>query len=533
MRAPFLARSTTAAPLARGAQRSLALATWGPLAAVFIVALILRLLWLDGYVTYYPDSYGQLRAASNLASLDFPVSYYYPPGIAVFLAPFFVVLPDTLLTMQAAIMLAGLALVPLAYLWCRTTTGDARAALLFAAAVALGATFVFHSRVGFFDVINTLLIGLTLLLAPAMVRRGLAAQAAYGLLVFAMVTVRYTNVIVLPALLLASLDWRSGRPIWRDALDRLRSRPVIVVGLVLLALFAVYLGTSSENLTRFGNSGYGSIIDFGGYLPRLGEYWRASLSGYEGSFTWQEAVAGGGLLALAAVGAHRLWHVNRALLAPVAYLVIVWSPVHAVYELFWARYTMPVFFLLLMLAALGLSRTLGWFRQLSRPWQRVSLVAFLTVAVSFFVGQQLAQDVLIYAHAGDVAKSEAAYEHIRGALRHVDGENAVLISSQALAVDRANEKIETLDLARFSASYGINADSAGRLLAWVQEEQAAEKTVYYHYTPYEDAGSRFQRYELGFDAYFTALGSAYELRELARASERPHRLYVLEPKPTE
>ena len=56
-------------------------------------------------------------------------------------------------------------------------------------------------------------------------------------------------------------------------------------------------------------------------------------------------------------------------------------------------------------------------------------------------------------------------------------------------------------------------------------------TVYYHYTPYEHTRSRLRRYELGFDAYFSALQGEFTLRELVRyPSATPvQRLYVLEP----
>jgi len=39
--------------------------------------------YLDGYVTFYPDTYAQLRAVQNLVSGHLPISYFYPPGVAI------------------------------------------------------------------------------------------------------------------------------------------------------------------------------------------------------------------------------------------------------------------------------------------------------------------------------------------------------------------------------------------------------------------------------------------------------------------
>src|SRR3990170_8757516 len=112
---------------------------WACLGTIVAAALAVRLYHLDGLVTYYPDSYAQLRAVDNLLSGHFPTSYLYPPGVALFLAPAFAVLPNTLVTMQATILVAGIALVLLAYGAGLATTGDRRAAPLLPPAGALGA----------------------------------------------------------------------------------------------------------------------------------------------------------------------------------------------------------------------------------------------------------------------------------------------------------------------------------------------------------------------------------------------------------
>ena len=529
--APALRTPWAAAPsfrLLHLAARSL---SWAPLGAILAGALFLRLYRLDGFVTFYPDTYGQLRGAENLLSAQFPISFFYPPGIALALAPVFAFLPQTLLTMQAAIVTAGMALIVLAYVICCVTTGDRRAGLFYAAAVALSVTFVFHSRVALFDVINTLLIALTLFLAPFVARRGPVVLLPYGLLVFAAVTVRYTNLILLPALFLASLELGSRSFSWRLVWDGLRSRATITVGLVVLALFGVYVATAFDSLVRFVNPQGDSVLDLGQYLPRLGQYLEAELLGYGREFRWQDGIAALGVLVLAVIGARRLWQTDRGLLVSVLYLIVAWLLVHGLYFAFWGRYVMPAFFFVLLLAALGLSTSLEWLRGRPRLWQRAGAAGLLTLAIASFAGLQLRQDVsAIQQNRGTPAsKSEAAYEEIRAVLRTLNGASSVLLSSQALAVDTANPALTTYDVVRHSERYGINSNAIDELLAYVRAQQADGKTVYYHYTPYEDTGSRLHRYELGLDAYFSALQREFSFEELVRASERPHRLYVLEP----
>jgi hypothetical protein len=121
---------------------------------------------------------------------------------------------------------------------------------------------------------------------------------------------------------------------------------------------------------------------------------------------------------------------------------------------------------------------------------------------------------------------EPAYDVIRDELQTLDGASSVVISSQALAIDRNG--VEVYDLIPHSGSYGINNDSVERLLDYVRTEQEEGMTVYYHYTEYEEVGSKFLVYEEGYDAYFEGLVDEYRLREVASADHRAQRLYRLE-----
>jgi len=130
----------------------------------------------------------------------------------------------------------------------------------------------------------------------------------------------------------------------------------------------------------------------------------------------------------------------------------------------------------------------------------------------------------------DVTQSkEDAYDQIRDVLRDLDGSRTTLLSTQALALDRSNSAMTSYDLIRHSETYGINADSIRRLLFYVRDQQALGRTVYYHYTEFEDLEVEFQKYEAGYDAYFRALRDEFSLREVVRATERQQqRLYVIE-----
>jgi hypothetical protein len=119
---------------------------------------------------------------------------------------------------------------------------------------------------------------------------------------------------------------------------------------------------------------------------------------------------------------------------------------------------------------------------------------------------------------------------IRNELRRIDGEQSVVISSQALAIDRANASMTTYDLIPHSGRYGIDDDSVDRLAGYVREQEIAGKTVYYHYTEYEDVASNFLIYEKGYDAYFEGLLDDYRMREVASDDVRAQGLYRLEPR---
>jgi hypothetical protein len=507
---------------------------WLALAPILAIGLFLRLYKMGGDpVTVYPDTYAQIRAIENLLSASFPISYLYPPGIAIALAPIFAFVPPTIHSMRVTIEVAGMALILVALLVSWHITRDRLAALFLALAVAVGAAFVFYSRVVWFDTINLLLVLATVMLAPCMSRRGTLALIAYGVLVFATVTVRYTNAVLLPVLFLASLEIGSQPLTLRDAFERLRSRPVIIVGSVIVALYLLYIATTIDSITRFFNPQAGSVVDLHNYFPRLARYIQASLVGYGDNFGWLGAAGAIMVAGLAAIGGRRLWHTNRAMMAPIALLLLAWSPVHALYNVFASRYAMPAFFFVLLLAGYGLATAIGWAMSRRRASSRALALCAVSVLATLTVGLQvgLTTSVLGRWPPSDVGQTrENAYNQIRDVLRDLDGTKTTLVSTQTLALDRSNPEMDAYDLIRHSETYGINEDSVDRLLAYIREEQAEGHAVYYHYTEFEDLEVEFQKYELNYLAYFDALRREFTMRGVVFASERQQRLYLIEPR---
>jgi len=508
-----------------------ALRRWLPLAALVLGAVALRVVNVTSVVTFYPDSYAQLQATDNLLSGDFPIGYYYPPGVAVALAPFFLVLPDTLVTMQFAIASAGIALVLLAYFIPARWLDDRRAGLFFAAAVALSVPFVIYSRVVWFDIINTLLIAVSLVLAPAVARRGTGSLVLYGVLVFTTVTIRYTNIIILPALLLASLPDAAAPLTVRRVLAHVRSRAVFTVGLVFAALMCAYIATAHETFTRLGNDNGGSVIDLAGYVPRVAHYVWVSLAGY-GVGAWPvEAVVVLTVLGLAIVGGRHLWVARPDFARPVFLLLIVWAPAHAPYEDFSNRYALPMVFFVLLLASIGLSELL---RSLPEFTERSRAVVGGLVAIGLVVaiGWHAAVNGIVITTwpPGDLSSSrEAAYDDIRTYLARLDAENVTVYSSQALAIDQANDDVSVYDLVRHANEHGINQTSAAQLADRVQDDLARGRVVYYHYSDFEDDPDRFARFEQGFDVYFAAIDERLPTRRAVTTVREDQRLYLIEP----
>lgn len=176
-----------------------------PLGGVLVLALFLRLYTLRVHA-WVPDTYEQMTAAIRLTRLEFPLSRLYPPGVAVTLAPVFLVLPASIASLQAVVVAASLALVAICFIGAARATGDRVVATLAAGGAATAPLFIYGARIGLFDAINAMWLTLAFMLVPAMRQRSFLALAAYGALLALAMNIRATNVAYLPALLI----WWSG-----------------------------------------------------------------------------------------------------------------------------------------------------------------------------------------------------------------------------------------------------------------------------------------------------------------------------------
>jgi hypothetical protein len=214
-------------------------------AAIVLLALLLRVCRLE-LQAWTPDTYEQLTAGRRLVAGEFPISGFYPPGVAITLAPAFLFFPQTLATLQGVIIGSSLVLVVVAYFTMRSATKNRSAPVLFALGVALAPQIVYFSRDGLFDVINTAWIVSAILVVPWLRGRSLLVFAAYGALLAVAMNIRATNPAFLPALVIYWTD------IGRVGFDRrairsaLACRPVAVAGAAMVASYALlaYAGGS-------------------------------------------------------------------------------------------------------------------------------------------------------------------------------------------------------------------------------------------------------------------------------------------------
>ena len=119
-------------------------------ASIVLLALFLRVYRLE-LQAWTPDTYEQLTAGRRLVAGEFPISVFYPPGVAITLAPAFLFFPQTLATQQGVIISASIILVAVAYFAMRSATNDRTAPVLLALGIALAPQIVYFSRDGFFD----------------------------------------------------------------------------------------------------------------------------------------------------------------------------------------------------------------------------------------------------------------------------------------------------------------------------------------------------------------------------------------------
>ena len=481
---------------------------WAVVIGFVAIALVARVygLVLQGWT---PDTYEQLEAARRLSDGELPISRFYPPGVAVTFAPFFLFLPATLETMVAINIGASLLLVVVVATQVRSATRDRGAALVAAGAVALSPWFVYFSRDVTFDVVNTLWVTAAILFVPSIRRCGWLGAGFFGVMVAVACTVRATNVLVLPAVLIYWIglaeDW-TPRGIARACT---RTQPVaalltFVASYLILTFIGGNFGTAATapvSLTHVpGNLAFNYLVCFG----------------------LQAAIV---VLPLAVLGGIEVWRRSPGLALASTYMILVFPLAFAPLPYANVRYSLPAFVFTLILAAHAPAAIREWCRR--RQWaadigrMRVSRVAIAGAycAIAFVALMFVSVDVWLVATWKDRAleSDESAYREMRPYLQNVP-DGSVVVGTGVLGVKDSNQRVEFIDLIDVSLRQGGNYPATVSAITSDLSAALLEgRSVFYVYTRLDEPGvsqegDNFGRPGPGFLAYYEALDRAYEMK---------------------
>lgn len=476
-------------------------------AGITALGLFLRTYRLE-IISVNFDTYEQLAATTRLLSADFPISRIYPSGIAVIMAVPMSILPRTVTTMQAVIIGCSVTLPAVAYVAVRRVSGDALAASLLGLAIALSPRMVYNSRFGLFDMVNALGLVLVIFLVPALRRRPLALFIAYGVLLAVVVSIRTTNLAVLPALAIYWLDPRARRPTPRDVSSAFLRQDVLAAGTSFLSVW-VLLALAGG----FARQASSAPFALHNYAARVVLYELFIFSDFA---VWL-------VLPLAILGAQRLWRVNPTVVAVATYMTVVWPVVHAPVAFFEDRYMFPALCFGLFLAAHGASDVLRRAHGSGRG------TALCVVALALFGGYQLALDGYLLQSwpARASVGAEAVYRELRPKIAALDG-GSLVITTHSRGLRAATPSVRYLDLIDQSLPSGIDAENTQAMLRVIRETQNEGRAVYYLYSDFEAEQRDIGLPGPTYDAYFSAVVGCFDIREIYRASSvEEFRLYEI------
>jgi hypothetical protein len=482
-----------------GSARRVAGVLAGPL-LIAGLAVFLRVYRLE-LQAWTPDTYEQLEAASRLVRGEFPLSRLYPPGVAVTLAPAFLLFPDALATMQAVIIAMSLAVVVLAYVWSRQLIDDERAALMAAFSVAVFPQFVYFSRDGLFDVMGTAYLLGSVFAARFVRDRGVMAGIGYGVLLAITMNIRATNPAIVPAILIYALapDFRANL---RRALPAMAAAGVIAVVLTMVGmLVGGWWGTTTNGATTFEK-----------LVPNIAFYLRT----IAGDFIFAPFV-----VPLAAAGAHRLWRRNPAFILMTGYMIIVWPAVHGPFIFANTRYMLPVVFLMLLLAAHGASALLS-----ARAPSRLALFKQTAApATALFLGLMLLSGAMIVRNWEDMSSrsNEAAFTELRPQLAELP-DDSLVVGAVLRGLRASNARVEYLDLIDHSLSTGNTPERIDEVVAQVAETLDEGRDVYYVYSAFESDEDSLGKGGTGYDAYFEAISDTFDVSVVYQATLETYRI---------
>jgi hypothetical protein len=479
-------------------------------AAIVLVALFLRVYRME-LEAWLPDTYEQLTASRNLVHGVLPPSPIYPPGVAVTMAPAMLLLPQTLATMQAVIVLASLVTIAVCYFGVKEATGDRLAAALLAIGVAIAPRMLYSARTGLYDTISTMWVVGTILLVPALRRRGVVSAALFGVALSIATTVRGSNAAFLPAIAIYWSGIGTTGVSWGGAARTLVDRRAFVAGgamaatSLLLAITSGWLGHAAGG-TPF------TAADFGRHLLF---YYGTEFEGVPALFVVAPA---------ALVGAIEVWRRNRTLLIVAMYAMAVWPIVHAPMPFFNARYMLPAMVFGLMLAAhapAALMRELDGARRTPAILAQGAIVVALVFGGLFFAGV----DGLILYQWHDLAaeSDEAAARELRPIVAGLP-DGSLLASTAVRGVRESNSRIQYFDLIDYSIPRDNGPANVDTALDDLQRALDGGHRVYYLHSRVEFTGDTFARRGPGYEVYMQALERRFDVTAVYVA-QAPH--YVL------
>jgi hypothetical protein len=479
--------------------------------ALLALALLVRVVNYAPH-GWVPDTYEQLRASHRLVAGQFPLSRIYPPGVAVTMAPAFLVLPQSIGTMHLVNTMAALGLAGVLYVRVASDTGDRFAATLVALAAAAAPQFVFSSRSGLFDTVGTAWIVGAIMCVPLLRGRGIAAFAVYGAALCIAINVRATNAAFLPA---ALMYWFGETGVPARPASMLRAAfapgPIVAAGvmagltIVLTAIggWAGQAATSAPiNFSTFGQHvAFYAVVEFGGAPAVLA------------------------ILPLAIAGGVSLWRRNRPLVVVAAYMLVAWPLVYSPLPFSSQRYMLPALAFALLLAAHGVSAAVRSARNM-RPSParavRIAAVGAALVVGLFYAGGTA---VVIYEWPQTAATSdEGAFVEMRPFVAELSA-GSLLVSPATRGLSSGNRDIEYLDLIDYSLNHGNGAASVESVMAQMQRALDGGRPVFYMHSRVEATGDSFPAGGPGYEAYFAGIARRFTVRVRYEAAVEHYTLY--------
>lgn len=475
-----------------------------------IIALILLALFVRVYrlelLGWVPDTYDRVVDARGVSEGRFPQSRLYLPGMSLLLAPLAAVFPNSLSAVQALVIVSGASMVPVGYISALNVTHDRRTALLFGFTMAMLPAYVHFSRDGLFDMINTLLIVISVLVVPQITRQNLFLCALYALLLAVIVNIRATNVFLLPVLILyhAAVIGVVRHP--RRVLSSLTSPQCITIAIILMLA-----GALSVILGNWTTNAAGVPVTLRTFIHNFATYQSKLVYGSVGSFC---------VVPLAFAGARRLHRLNSPLLIAGLAIIIVWPLAHAPLSFASARYMLPPLFFVFLLVTLGPAEVLSFASKIGNKW-RPPVLAYLVLAVGllgfiFLVGTGL---IIGNWHNRAAESDEGLFREFRPVVRNL-GQRSLVISAVSRGFTGSEGGIEFVDLIDLWLDHGRRPDGLPGLISLVEDYLAEGRQAYYLYSRFE-SGIDFQGGGRDhYDDYFEAINDKYQLTPVFRSSAK-------------